>query len=130
MNLKSASPIDSPGKRADGETEKATDRALGNVSAQRKGANQRRTEQSLHLLGVPAASSHPSANCLQQETEQISRVSFFLPRLVFPFSVLLSFFPSLLFLHLASPSEVLMSRKHPTRALPPQDLPGLEQVSG
>lgn len=45
-NLKLAAPSRSPGKRADGETEKAKGRALGNSSAQGTGAA--RGEQGSH----------------------------------------------------------------------------------
>lgn len=56
---------------------------------------------------------------------------FLPPSTCVPFTVLLSFLHSLLFLPLACPSKGCFDEQRaPTGTLPPQNLPGLEHVSG
>lgn len=125
-NLKLAAPSRSPGKRADGETEKAKGRALGNSSAQGTGAA--RGEQGSHCtykrhLQPRVEPSFPKPALARNPKKGLGR---FLPSSAcVPFSVSFFFFPSL-FLHLISPSEGgLNEQRAPrTRAVPPQELLG------
>lgn len=123
-NLKLAAPSRSPGKRADGETEKAKGRALGNSSAQGTGAA--RGEQGSHCTykqHLQPRAILPQTGTCKKPQKGLGR---FLPSSAcVPFSVSFFFFPSL-FLHLISPSEGgLNEQRAPrTRAVPPQELLG------
>lgn len=68
-NLKLAAPSRSPGKRADGETEKAKGRALGNSSdKEREPPEENKAVTAPTSSTCSLESSHPSPNRHLQET--------------------------------------------------------------
>lgn len=123
-NLKLAAPSRSPGKRADGETEKAKGRALGNSSDKEREPPEENKAVTAPTSGTCSLEpSFPKPALARNPKKGLGR---FLPSSAcVPFSVSFFFFPSL-FLHLISPSEGgLNEQRAPhTRAVPPQELLG------